>query len=144
MTSSGDRVDILTRALRARVDGDSSLVGQLCTDDVRAWAPGWSSSSAAELVAELDRRDDAFSDLDLEVWPLDVGGDYACAEWCVSMTHTGELALPGDTAIEPTGIRVELHGVTIAEFRGDRICAIRQYWDELAVLEQLGLLTREH
>jgi ketosteroid isomerase-like protein len=144
MTSNASRVDILTRALRARIEGDSSLVRELCTDDVTAWAPGWSSSSSAELVAELDRRDEAFSGLDLEVWPLDVGGDYACAEWCVSMTHTGPLNIGGDTTIEPTGIRVELHGVTIAEFRDDRICSIRQYWDELAVLEQLGLLTREH
>jgi ketosteroid isomerase-like protein len=143
MTSNAARVEILVRALRARIEGDSSLVAELCTDDVRTWAPGWSSSSAAELVAELDRRDDAFSDLELEVWPLDVSGDYACIEWCVSMTHTGELTLPGDATVEPTGIRVELHGVTIAEFHDDRICAIRQYWDELAVLEQLGLLTRE-
>jgi hypothetical protein len=27
-----------------------------------------------------------------------------------------------------------------AEFRGDRICSLRQYWDELTVFDQLGLL----
>jgi hypothetical protein len=30
--------------------------------------------------------------------------------------------------------------VTVAEFRGDRICSLRQYWDELSLFEQLGLL----
>jgi ketosteroid isomerase-like protein len=30
--------------------------------------------------------------------------------------------------------------VTIADFRGSRIRAFRQYWDEVALLEQLDLL----
>ena len=33
-----------------------------------------------------------------------------------------------------------INGVTVAEFRDDRICSFRQYWDEFAVLEQLGAL----
>ena len=49
--------------------------------------------------------------------------------------------LADDTNIEPSGIRVTLHGVTVAEFVGERICSLRQYWDEHAVLEQLGVLT---
>ena len=113
---------------------------ELCTDDVRAWTPALSTGSLAELLEELDRRDDAFSSVELEVVPLDVGGDYACVEWSVAMIHTGALTLAGDRRIEPTGIRVTLHGVTVAEFRGERICSVRQYWDEFEVLEQLGVL----
>ena len=60
---------------------------------------------ADELIAELDRRDDAFSDIELEVAPLDVGGDYACVEWSVTMTHTGPLAVADGASIEPTGVR---------------------------------------
>ena len=130
-------------ALRAGVEHDTAAVAALCTDDVQVWAPAWSASSAAELVGELGRRDEAFSDVDLEVTPLDVGSDYACAEWSVSMTHTGELELAGGMTVEPTGLRITLHGVTVAEFRDDRICSLRQYWDELAALEQLGVLGEE-
>ena len=36
-----------------------------------------------------------------------------------------------------------MRGVTVADFEGDRICAFRQYWDEVALLEQLGLLPVE-
>ena len=43
-------------------------------------------------------------------------------------------------SIEPSGTRVTLHGVTVAELHGERICSLRQYWDEIAVLEQLGVL----
>ena len=92
------------------------------------------------MIAELDRRDDAFTDIALEVVPLDVGGDYACVEWTVDMTHSGTVTLADET-IEPSGIRVTLHGVTVAEFHGEQICSLRQYWDEFAVLEQLGVMT---
>ncbi len=115
---------------------------RLLTDDVRAWSPALSTASLAELIDELDRRDETFSDVELDVAPLDVGGDYACVEWTVEMTHSGTIVLADDTTIEASGIRVTLRGVTIAEFLGERICSLRQYWDEHTVLEQLGVLTR--
>jgi hypothetical protein len=59
------------------------------------------------------------------------------------MTHTGVLELGGGTNIDATNERVTVHGATIAEFDGDRICALRQYWDEFAVLEQLGVLSAD-
>ena len=48
--------------------------------------------------------------------------------------------MAGDASIEPTGERVTIHGVTVAEFRDERICSIRQYWDELSLFEQLGVV----
>jgi ketosteroid isomerase-like protein len=142
MTSNATRATTLTQALYAGIHGDRDALAALYADDVTAWTPAHSTSSLAELLSELERRDDAFSDIELEVTPLDVGADYACAEWRVTMTHTGELALRDGAAIEPTGLRVTLNGTTIAEFRGEQICALRQYWDELAVFEQLGLVPR--
>jgi ketosteroid isomerase-like protein len=143
MTTNATRASTLVRALYAGIQGDRSTIGELYTEDVKAWAPALSARSAAELTAELERRDSTFSDIELEVVPLDVGGDYACAEWCVTMTHSGPLALPDGLVVEPTGIRVTLNGATVAEFHGDRICSFRQYWDEFDVLEQLGVLTRQ-
>jgi ketosteroid isomerase-like protein len=140
MTSNSSRATALVRALQAGLDGDGSVIRDLCTEDVKAWTPALSASSLAELAAELERRDLAFSDIELEVAPLDVSGDYACAEWSVTMTHTGPLVLAGGEVVEPTGTRITLNGATVAEFRGDRICSLRQYWDELAVFEQIGLM----
>jgi ketosteroid isomerase-like protein len=141
MTSNDDRAAILVRALRAAVDGDRRTMESCYTDDVQAWTPALSTTSRAELLDELDHRDGAFTELALEVTPLDVGGDYAAVEWSLTMNHTGVLRLGGGTAIEPTGLRVTVRGVTVAEFGEDRICGLRQYWDEFAVLEQLGVLT---
>ena len=143
MSSNEARAGTLVRALQASIEGDSSVIGELYTDDVRAWAPALSAASATELAAEFERRDDAFSEIELDVAPLDVGGEHACAEWTVRMTHSGKLGVAGGVSIEPTGLRITINGVTVAEFRGDRICSFRQYWDEFAVLEQLGVLSDE-
>ncbi len=137
MTSSSRRATVLVEALRAAFDRDQEALSGLLTDDVRIWAPLRSVSSLGELVSELEDRDDAFSDAAAEVTALEVGGDYACAEWTVTMTHTGPLKVPGGVVMGPTGARVVIHGASVAEFRGERICSLRQYWDELPALEEI-------
>ena len=139
-TTNAARAHTLARALQAGVAGDRSTLEELCTEDVTAWTPAFSTSSITELVAVLEHRDDAFSDHQLEVVPLDTGGPFAVAEWTLTMTHTGTLDLTEDSVVEPTGTEVVVHGVTVAEFRDERICSVRQYWDELAMFEQLGLV----
>jgi len=143
MTTNEARAATLARALRAGINGDRDAVAAACTPDVRVWAPALTAGSLTELLDALDARDAAFSDIDLEITPLDVGGDFACVEWSVRMTHTGELDLGGGRRFDATNERVAVHGTTIAEFDGDRICSLRQYWDEFAVLEQLGVLGAE-
>jgi ketosteroid isomerase-like protein len=142
VTTNTGRTSILERALRGSIEGDSTVIGEVYTDDVRVWAPALSVSSARELAEEFRRRDDVFSGIELEIFPLDVSGDYACAEWTVTMTHSGRLVLADGLVVEPTGIQVTINGATVAEFDGDRICSLRQYWDEFGVLEQLGVLAR--
>ena len=139
MIDNATRASLLVRALRASITGDSDAIESLYTSDVQAWSPWLTAGSAEDLAAEFERRDGTFSDIELDVAPLDVGGDFACAEWTVTMTHSGALALPDGGVVEPTGAHVTLNGVTVAEFQGDRICAFRQYCDELTILEQLGL-----
>jgi ketosteroid isomerase-like protein len=140
VTTNAARATTLARALRAGIVGDGDALRELYTEDVKAWTPSRSASSIGDLVAEAERRDQAFSEVDVEVAPLDVGGDYACAEWSVTMTHSGPLTLAGGEVVEPTGARITVNGATVAEFRGDRICSLRQYWDELGVFEQIGLM----
>jgi ketosteroid isomerase-like protein len=140
MSSNAERAAVLTRALRARIAGDRAAMSEVYTDDVRAWTPTLSVSSLSELLVEFDRQGDAFTDAAIEIMPLDVGGDYACAEWSVTMTHSGSIEMTAGTVVEPTGAAITVHGVTIAEFRDDRICSLRQHWDELELLGQLGFV----
>jgi len=143
MGSSADRAAVLVQAIEASVTGDSRVVRELYADDVQGWSPVMTVSSAAELAVELEDRQEAFSDIDLEVTPLDVGADQACVEWIATATHSGPLVIDEDVVVEPTGGRFTLRGVTVADFEGDRIRSFRQYWDEVSLLEQLELIPTE-
>jgi ketosteroid isomerase-like protein len=143
MGSSADRAASLVQAIEATVTGDSRVVRELYADDVQGWSPVMTVSSAAELAVELEDRQEAFTDIELDVTPLDVGDDQACVEWIATATHSGPLVIDEDVVIEPTGGRLTLRGVTVADFEGDRIRAFRQYWDEVSLLEQLQLLPTE-
>ena len=140
MTANAERADILVQALYAGLEGNRRAIEDLYADDVRAWTPSLSATTRIELMEEFDRRDDAFSDFDLDAVPLDVGGDFACVEWTVSMTHSGPLTVAEGQVVEATGTRVTLHGVSVAEFRDAKICGLRQYWDEISLFEQLGIV----
>jgi hypothetical protein len=94
---------------------DEDLVERIYTDDVAGWSP----------TATATSRDDAV------------------AEWRIAATHTGAIELNDEVRLEPTGRRVELRGVLIAEFDGDRIKRFRQYWDEVALLDGLGLMPED-
>ena len=140
MASNSQRAAVLAHAIQASIEGDSSVIAEIYSDDVQGWSPALTISSTAELAVEFEDRDEALSDITLEFTALDVGDDRACIEWVATATHSGPLVSDDETLIEATGKRVTLHGVTIADFRGSRIRAFRQYWDEVALLEQLDLL----
>ena len=59
MTSNHERATTLVRALHAAIDRDRQALQDTLTDDVRAWSPALATASRAELLEELDRRDDS-------------------------------------------------------------------------------------
>jgi ketosteroid isomerase-like protein len=140
MASNTQRAAVLARAIQASIEGDSSVIADLYTHDVLGWSPALTVTSTAQLAVEFEDRDEALSDITLECTPLDVGDDRACIEWVATATHTGPLLFDDETLIEATGKRITLRGVTVADFAGPKIRAFRQYWDEVAFLEQLELL----
>lgn len=60
-------------------------------------------------------------------------------EFIMRMTHDREVPylLPG---LAPTGKTMEIPTVVIVRFRGDLMESERLYWDQAAVLRQLGLI----
>lgn len=139
MSSNRHRAALLADTLYAVVDGDRETLARILADDVHVWAPEVTAASRDELTTVLDRRDGAFADVELTVLTHDVGGDFACAEWTVTMRHAGPIELADGSVIEATGLPVELHGVAVAEFVDGRIGALRQYWNERSLLQQLGV-----
>jgi len=68
-----------------------------------------------------------------------VGDSLLVDEFIIRMTHDQDVPflLPG---VAPTGITVQVPTVVIVKFRGDLMESERLYWDQAAVLSQLGLI----
>jgi carboxymethylenebutenolidase len=68
-----------------------------------------------------------------------VGDGLVVDEFIMRMTHDRNVPflLPG---LEPTGKTVEVPAVVIVRFRGDLMASERLYWDQAALLRQLGLI----
>jgi predicted ester cyclase len=129
-------VAVLTRALNAAVGTAEVNLADLFTEDVQGWSPSLSVSSLNELQQAYEGRTDAFSDVSVVLTEVTSTPARLIAEWRLSGHHTGELILDDDV-LPVTGKRVELAGAMFAEFRAGRICSFRNYFDDLALLEQL-------
>jgi ketosteroid isomerase-like protein len=143
-TLSMERSDALRGVLAAAVTGDATGVGNYVTKDVIAWSPNMFVTSMKELVDEIQDRDGALSNIEIVIDAVDVVQDKAIAEWSVAADHTGTMTIDAEgeenVVIAPTNQRVFLAGASFAEFEGDRICALRTYFDDAALLEQLLLI----
>jgi ketosteroid isomerase-like protein len=131
------RKDVLLKALETEVGGGSVDPGTLFTDDVVGWSP-YASVSGLTALAELSAlREVAFSNVVIMFRGLDEVGNKAIAEWVIEADHTGPLVLDEDAVLETTGRHVQLAGVTVADFRGEKIRSYRTYFDDISLIEQI-------
>ena len=134
---SGSRKDVLLKALEAELGETAVDLTKLCTEDVVGWSPLVSISGLPALAELSALREPAFSNVVLLTRGLDEVGNKVFAEWVVEADHTGPYVLGDEAVIEPTGRRVKLAGVTVAEFRGEKIRSFRTYFDDVSLIEQL-------
>ncbi len=135
---SESRKDVLLKALEAEIGGASVDLGTLFTDDVVGWSPYATVSGLTALAGLSALRETAFSNTVISLRGLDEVGNKAFAEWLIEADHTGPYVLGQDAVIEATGRRVQLAGVTVADFRDGKIRSFRTYFDDLSLIEQLA------
>ena len=131
-----DHATVVERAIAVCLSGEFEELPDLFTEDVVAWSPTILVTSRDELAEALAAQDGAFSDLEASIDSLDVLGNKAFVEFRVTAKFTGPFVL-GDDVVEPTGGDIVLGAALVAEFDGDRICAYRNYFDELSLLAQM-------
>jgi ketosteroid isomerase-like protein len=132
--TADERNERVRRAIEATVSGDTSAVSELFTADVIAASPMVAVSSRVELAVELEDREGALSDVTVATGSVLSSGRRVCTEWVMTARRSGQVAEVGERPA--TAAReVTFRGATVAEFAGDRICALRHYWDES---ERLG------
>lgn len=130
------RKDVLLKAIQAEVGG-ASFDPSLFTDDVVGWSPIAALSGLADLAALAAIRETAFSNVVILFRGLDEVGNKAFAEWLIEADHTGPLVLDEGAVVDATGRHVRMAGVTVADFRGEKIRSFRTYFDDMSLIEQL-------
>jgi steroid delta-isomerase-like uncharacterized protein len=81
----------------------------------------------------------AFPDMSVTVEDVIAEGDKAVTRWTLRGAHQGEVEEFGP----PTGKQVELEGITIHRIEDGKIVEEWERYDNLSVLQQLGLVPEQ-
>ena len=131
---------VLRRAVETCISPEDDTIaklGELFTDDATAWSPNVLAVGLAELSEILAFRQGAFSDVNIEFDSLDIFGSRGLAEFRVAATFSGSFVVDEAAVIEPNGKQLVLGIAAVADFDGDKIKALRAYFDDASLLEQM-------
>ena len=131
---------ILRRAIETCIhpdDGAIAQLGELFHDDVTVWSPNLLAIGLADLAENLAFRELAFSDVDVQIDALHVFAGKGFAEFRVTATFSGPFVIGKEVAIEPNGQKILLGAAAIADFEAGKIKALRAYFDDATLLEQM-------
>jgi steroid delta-isomerase-like uncharacterized protein len=121
-------------------EGKAETISELMAPDAVAIGQledGTVLRGPAEFAAFAERIHGAFPDIN--VWVEDAFGaeDKVALRWSATMTHRGDhLGMPA------TGKRVCITGMTIVRMVDGKIVEGWDNWDQLAMLEQIGIYHR--
>jgi hypothetical protein len=136
MTDS-DRRGVLRRALEACILGQVEDLPELFTDDVSGWSPNLLVTSRNELTEAIADREDALSEVNLQVDALDVFRNKGFVEYRLSAVFSGPFVINQEVVIDPNDREILLGAAMVAEFTGDKISAFRNYFDDATLMEQM-------
>ena len=134
------RAVTLRRAIEIFISpSDDSIANldQLVTDDVTVWTPNMLAESLSDLQENLAFRESAFSDVDIQFDTLDVFGSRGLAEFRVAGLFSGPFVIEEAVVIEPNHHRLLLGAAAVADFEQTKIKAVRAYFDDSSLLEQM-------
>ena len=139
--STSDNERIVRAFLDAFNARDWTTHGDLLAEDVVMEIPGTGERhEGREAVSAGERAwTEAFPDGRIDIDHLAVAGDVVVAEYTGTGTHTGPLQGP-DGEIPATGRHGSLKLCDVYVIRDGRIAELREYYDTLALLTQLGLM----
>lgn len=105
--------------------------------DAAARTPRGDAEGREDVVAMLRARHEPFDDIENRMTPAAVDGGTVVVEWTWSGTQARPVTLPDGRRVEPTGRRVVTHGISVNEVVDGRIRALRQYWSDNGLADQL-------
>ena len=134
----GQASEVMRRKIAAFNAHDAEETRAVFSPDCRKEVPGASLRGADQVVAYFQMFWDAFPDIRVMVEGSVEEGSVVGIHGRSTGTHTGTLRTPsGDIA--PTGRTIDLPISDFYEVQGGRIVASHLTFDQLTLLEQLGV-----
>jgi steroid delta-isomerase-like uncharacterized protein len=131
--------EIRRRFLDAVAGKDVRAVVECYAPDAVLTAPEGRFEGHDYIEAYYRAQFDAFADAGLTVHATHDHEDRGVAEWTFTGTQTGPVELPGGEVVPASGRRVTQRGADVALVEDDRIREHRLYYDQLELIEQLGI-----
>jgi steroid delta-isomerase-like uncharacterized protein len=132
---------LLDRYVERYNAGDLDGVMDLYAEDALQNMPDGTFVGRDAIRDRLAQELIAFPDVNHVVRSFVEQGDAFCDEWTFAGTHTGLLLLPDGRELPPTGKRIEVRGMEYCQVNDNgKLTVDTLYYDNLAVLVQLGLL----
>ena len=132
--------ELLERYVELYNAGDLDGVMDLYAEDAIQIMPEGTFEGRSAIRERLARDLVACPDIAWSVLSFVEQGDTFADEWSFVATHTGPFQLPDGGELPPSGRRVELRGMELVQVRDGKIVVDNLYYDNMAVLAQLGLV----
>ncbi|GMU58270.1 MAG: hypothetical protein AMXMBFR34_00330 [Myxococcaceae bacterium] len=117
---SKGKLELIDEAIDPHYQGRDPLLGVLDRDALRQAVVSYRS---------------AFPDLKFTVNQLNVDGDVVIVQWKAEGTHRGALG-----ELPATGKHASVTGITLSEYKKNRVVRDHTEWDALGLYRQLGVL----
>ena len=138
MSSTRDAYERVVQLYNA---GDlEGLVNTYAEDAILVTPDGITAQGRAAIREQVSRDKTAFPDETVGIDVMVEQGDTIAIEYTWAGTNTGPFVTPDGTKVPPTGKRVEIKGMDLAQMRDGKIAVHHMYADTMAVIGQLGLL----
>ena len=131
---------LLDRYVERYNAGDLDAVMDLYAEDAVQLMPDGTFEGRSTIRERLAKELNGFTDLAHRVESFVEQGDAFADEWTFVGTHARPFSLPDGTELPPTGKRIELRGMELVVVRDGKIVVDNLYYDNMAVLAQLGLI----
>ena len=137
----GSTRDAYERAVQLYNAGNLEGLVNIYAEDATLVTPdGITARGRAAIREQVSRDKTAFPDETVAIELMVEQGDTIAIEYTWAGTNTGPFVTPDGTQVPPTGKRVEIKGMDLAQVRDGKIAVHHMYADNMAVAGQLGLL----
>jgi steroid delta-isomerase-like uncharacterized protein len=137
--SAEENKDLARRSWESLSERNPDLIEEFYPPDLVWHEPDQDIRGYEEARQFVSTFFDAFPDINITVEDAIAEGDQAVTRYTIRGTHRGETEEFGP----PTGRQMELEGITIHRIEGGKIVEEWERYDNLSVMQQLGLVPEQ-